>query len=58
METAGLGKKTLVKKVYDDESVKSYFDRHAWIVVSHNYKDDVKHVLVKLIQKLVREIKE
>ncbi|KAH6795763.1 hypothetical protein C2S51_036749 [Perilla frutescens var. frutescens] len=54
--TGGLGKTTLVKKVYDDEAVKSYFDRHVWVVVS-DYKD-VKHLLVNLIKKIVKEIKE
>ncbi|KAH6759347.1 hypothetical protein C2S51_019582, partial [Perilla frutescens var. frutescens] len=52
----GLGKTTLVKKVYDDESIKTYFDRHVWIAVS-DYKDD-KHFLKNLIKKLVGEIKE
>ncbi|KAH6798537.1 hypothetical protein C2S51_035021 [Perilla frutescens var. frutescens] len=55
--TGGLGKTTLVKKVYDDESVKTYFDRHVWVTVS-DYKDDIKHLLVNLIKKLVEEIKE
>ncbi|KAH6775280.1 hypothetical protein C2S52_012841 [Perilla frutescens var. hirtella] len=53
----GLGKTTLVKKVYDDESVKNYFNRHVWLVVS-DYKEDVKQLLVTLIKKLVGEIKE
>ncbi|KAH6763802.1 hypothetical protein C2S51_015051 [Perilla frutescens var. frutescens] len=52
----GLGKTTLVKKVYDDENVKTYFDRHVWIAVS-DYKND-KHFLENLIKKLVGEIKE
>ncbi|KAK6142525.1 hypothetical protein DH2020_022873 [Rehmannia glutinosa] len=52
----GLGKTTLVKKVYEDESVKRGFDCHVWIVAS-DYTD-VKHLLGNLIQKLVGEIKE
>ncbi|KAH6783294.1 hypothetical protein C2S52_008253 [Perilla frutescens var. hirtella] len=55
--TGRLGKTTLVKKVFDDASVKSYFDRHVWVTVS-DYKDNIKHVLVNLIKKLVEEIKE
>ncbi|KAH6763988.1 hypothetical protein C2S52_012877 [Perilla frutescens var. hirtella] len=52
----GLGKTTLVKKVYDDESVKRCFNRHVWIVDS-DYMD-VKHLLANMIKKLVGEIKE
>ncbi|KAL8509917.1 hypothetical protein ACS0TY_016945 [Phlomoides rotata] len=52
----GLGKTTLVKKVYDDESVKRYFNQHVWIVSSEC--KDVKHLLANLIEKLVDEIKE
>ncbi|KAH6774953.1 hypothetical protein C2S52_012514 [Perilla frutescens var. hirtella] len=55
--TGGLGKTTLVKKVFDDEWVKSNFDRHVWVTVS-DYKDNVKNLLVNLIKKLVEEIKE
>ncbi|KAH6796408.1 hypothetical protein C2S51_037394 [Perilla frutescens var. frutescens] len=55
--TGGLGKTTLVKKVFDDEWVKSNFDLHVWVTVS-DYKDNVKHVLMNLIKKLVEEIKE
>ncbi|KAM7269070.1 hypothetical protein ACFE04_024567 [Oxalis oulophora] len=33
----GVGKTTLVKKVYDDQRVKSHFDCHAWITVSQSY---------------------
>ncbi|KAH6774939.1 hypothetical protein C2S52_012500 [Perilla frutescens var. hirtella] len=55
--TGGLGKTTLVKKVFDDEWVKSNFDHHVWVTVS-DYKDNVKHVLMNLIKKLKEEIKE
>ena len=34
----GLGKTTLVKKVYDNEKVVAHFDCRAWITVSHTYK--------------------
>ncbi|KAL2491512.1 Disease resistance protein RPM1 [Abeliophyllum distichum] len=34
----GLGKTTLVKKVYDDSVVKKHFQNHAWITVSQSFK--------------------
>ena len=34
----GLGKTTLVKKVFDNEKVATHFDCHAWITVSQSYK--------------------
>ena len=34
----GLGKTTLVKKVYDNEQVVTHFDCSAWIIVSQSYK--------------------
>ncbi|KAI3465708.1 hypothetical protein Pfo_022371 [Paulownia fortunei] len=52
----GLGKTTLVKKVYDDESIKRHFNCHVWVTVSDS--TDVKHLLGNLIKKLVSEIKE
>ncbi|KAK6142524.1 hypothetical protein DH2020_022872 [Rehmannia glutinosa] len=52
----GLGKTTLVKKVYDDELVKRHFNSHVWIVAS-DYTD-VKHLLANLIKKLVWNTKE
>lgn len=52
----GLGKTTLVKKVYDDESMKRHFNLHVWIFDS-DYMD-VKHLLANMIKKLVGQIKE
>ncbi|KAI3465707.1 hypothetical protein Pfo_022370 [Paulownia fortunei] len=52
----GSGKTTLVKKFYDDESVKRHFNSHVWIVASDS--TDVKHLLGNLIKKLVGEFKE
>ncbi|GFP96445.1 putative disease resistance protein rga4 [Phtheirospermum japonicum] len=49
----GLGKTTLAKKVYDDETVKRHFNRHVWIVAS-DY-GEVKHLLAHLIEKLVED---
>ncbi|KAL7196787.1 hypothetical protein ACSBR1_036739 [Camellia fascicularis] len=33
----GVGKTTLVKKVYDSQAVKKYFDHHAWTTVSQSF---------------------
>ncbi|KAL3637529.1 hypothetical protein CASFOL_018697 [Castilleja foliolosa] len=52
----GLGKTTLAKKVYDDETVKRHFNRHVWIVASDF--GEVKHLLANLISKLVKEMKD
>ncbi|XP_039012290.1 disease resistance protein RPM1-like [Hibiscus syriacus] len=34
----GVGKTTLVKRVFDDQVVAGHFDCHAWITVSQSYK--------------------
>ncbi|KAL3825332.1 hypothetical protein ACJIZ3_021361 [Penstemon smallii] len=52
----GLGKTTLVKKVYDDTSLKSNFDHHVWITVSESFK--VEHLLGSMIRQLVDEVKK
>ncbi|KAL2514238.1 Disease resistance protein RPM1 [Forsythia ovata] len=46
----GLGKTTLVKKVYDDSVVKKHFQNHAWITVSQSFK--VEELLKDMIQQL------
>ncbi|CAL4889506.1 unnamed protein product [Urochloa decumbens] len=46
----GLGKTTLVRKVYDWEMGLKSFDCYAWIEVSHNY--DIRVTLRQLIQEL------
>ncbi|WJZ84314.1 hypothetical protein VitviT2T_003923 [Vitis vinifera] len=33
----GLGKRTLAKKVYNDNDIQQYFDCHAWSYVSQEY---------------------
>ncbi|KAL5548058.1 hypothetical protein UlMin_003289 [Ulmus minor] len=48
--TGGIGKTTLVKKVYDNEVVKGHFDCCAWITVSQSYN------LEKLLRTMMREI--
>ena len=46
----GLGKTTLVKKVYDDAQVKLQFKYRAWITVSQSFKMEelLKHMLQQL----------
>ncbi|CAI9787266.1 unnamed protein product [Fraxinus pennsylvanica] len=52
----GLGKTTLVKKVYDDPAVKRNFQSHAWITVSQLFKID--ELLKDTIKQLFEEIKQ
>ncbi|CDP19949.1 unnamed protein product [Coffea canephora] len=51
----GLGKTTLVKKVYDDAAVKKQFQSHAWITVSQNFQ--FSDIIKNLIQQLYNEIR-
>ncbi|KAK9928111.1 hypothetical protein M0R45_025265 [Rubus argutus] len=51
----GMGKTTLVKKVYDDVEVKKHFKPRAWITVSQSF--EVKDLLRDIIQKLYSEIR-
>ncbi|CAK7324251.1 unnamed protein product [Dovyalis caffra] len=50
----GLGKTTLVKRVYDDPDVKKHFKFRAWITVSQSYKteDLLKHMIQQLFRVL------
>ncbi|XP_052311532.1 disease resistance protein RPM1-like isoform X2 [Populus trichocarpa] len=48
----GLGKSTLVKKVYDDSDVKKHFKFRAWITVSQSFKRE--DLLKDMIQQLFR----
>ena len=44
----GLGKTTLVKKVYDHQMVRGYFDCRAWILVSQSYNiEDLLRSIIK-----------
>ncbi|XP_027100537.1 disease resistance protein RPM1-like [Coffea arabica] len=52
----GLGKTTLVKKVYDDAAVKKQFQSHAWITVSQNFQ--LNDIIKNLIQQLFNEIRQ
>ncbi|CAA2953408.1 disease resistance RPM1-like [Olea europaea subsp. europaea] len=51
----GLGKTTLVKKVYDDFVVKKHFQNHAWIRVSQSF--EVDELLKDTIQQLFEQMK-
>ncbi|PIN07646.1 Apoptotic ATPase [Handroanthus impetiginosus] len=53
---AGLGKTTLVKKVFDDTSVNMNFDHHAWISVSESFK--VENLLQDMIKRLSKDINQ
>ncbi|KAL4618524.1 hypothetical protein ACB092_06G016900 [Castanea dentata] len=52
----GVGKTTLVKKVYENDEVKTHFDCHAWITVSQSYK--MEEILRKLIKQFYKEREE
>ncbi|KAI3445404.1 hypothetical protein Pfo_002069 [Paulownia fortunei] len=52
----GLGKTTLVKKVYDDASVKLHFDHYVWITMSESFK--VEQLLENMIKQLVGGVKQ
>lgn len=52
----GLGKTTLVKRVYEDPTVKRKFHCHAWLTISQTFH--MKVILKDLIQQLHNEIRE
>ncbi|KAL5710723.1 hypothetical protein ACHQM5_021253 [Ranunculus cassubicifolius] len=52
----GLGKTTLVKKVYDDQRMLDYFQHHAWITVSQTFK--VEELLKDMLLQLFVEAME
>ncbi|GMY30894.1 disease resistance protein RPM1-like [Fagus crenata] len=52
----GLGKTTLVKKVYDNEQVAPHFDCCAWITVSQSYK--MEEILKNMIKDFYEARKE
>lgn len=47
---AGIGKTTLVKKVFDDPVTLDHFDHHAWITLGPNYQSD--KFLVDILAKM------
>ncbi|KAI5669582.1 hypothetical protein M9H77_19435 [Catharanthus roseus] len=52
----GMGKTTLVRRVYEDINVRRQFQTRAWITVSQTFR--IKSILRDLIQQLHKEIKE
>ncbi|RWR74002.1 disease resistance protein RPM1-like protein [Cinnamomum micranthum f. kanehirae] len=52
----GLGKTTLVTKVYDSPHVKNHFECHAWITVSQSYK--LEELMRNMIMELYKSNKE
>ncbi|GMY36617.1 disease resistance protein RPM1-like [Fagus crenata] len=48
----GLGKTTLVKKVYDNEQVAPHFDCRAWISVSQSYK------MEEILRNMIKDFNE
>ncbi|CAL5333776.1 unnamed protein product [Camellia sinensis] len=52
----GLGKTTLIKKVYDDIEGKRLFQNHGWITVSQSFK--IEELLKDLIQQLFDEVRQ
>ncbi|KAI7990025.1 Disease resistance protein RPM1 [Camellia lanceoleosa] len=51
---AGLGKTTLVKKIYDGKTVKKHFNSHAWLTVSELI--NIEDLMKDMIQQLFTEI--
>jgi disease resistance protein RPM1 len=47
---ARIGKTTLSKKVYENESVKGHFDCHVWITVSQSYN------MQKILMSMTKQI--
>ncbi|KAF8402085.1 hypothetical protein HHK36_013037 [Tetracentron sinense] len=57
----GLGKTTLVKKVYDHDKVREYFKHHAWVTVSQSTVSQsfkIKELLKDMIKQLFGEIEQ
>ncbi|KAK4575633.1 hypothetical protein RGQ29_026552 [Quercus rubra] len=52
----GVGKTTLVKKVYENKKVVAHFNCHAWITVSQSYKkEDLFRDMIKQFYKAKKE---
>lgn len=47
---AGLGKTTLVKKLFEDPEILHHFDHHAWITLGPNYRSE--EILVDILNKI------
>lgn len=56
VETGGIGKTTLAKKVYDDQSIVDHFDIRAWVTVSQDY--EMQQILQGLLDSMKKCAKE
>ncbi|KAL0458732.1 UNVERIFIED_CONTAM: Disease resistance protein RPM1 [Sesamum latifolium] len=52
--TGGLGKTTLVRKVYDDAAVRLGFSTHVWVTVSNSFK--LHDLLRTMIRRLAVDV--
>ncbi|KAF8402083.1 hypothetical protein HHK36_013035 [Tetracentron sinense] len=52
----GLGKTTLVKKVFDHHRVREFFQHHAWVTVSQSFKTE--ELLKDMMKQLFGEIEQ
>ncbi|KAH0745541.1 hypothetical protein KY285_007198 [Solanum tuberosum] len=46
----GIGKITLARKVYDDSSIRSRFDKHAWVTISQEYNQ--RQMLLEVVSSI------
>ncbi|KAJ4972277.1 hypothetical protein NE237_005376 [Protea cynaroides] len=53
---AGLGKTTLVKKLYDFPGLKEFFQCHSWIIISQSFQ--IEQILRDMVKQLFGEIKQ
>ncbi|XP_042067917.1 putative late blight resistance protein homolog R1A-10 [Salvia splendens] len=53
---AGIGKTTLVKKIFDDPLILCHFDHHAWITLGPNYQSE--EFLVNILARLCVAVDE
>ncbi|KAG2559263.1 hypothetical protein PVAP13_8NG095768 [Panicum virgatum] len=49
--TGGVGKTTLAQKIYNDQKIKGFFDKQAWVCVSKDYSE------VIILKEILRKIK-
>nr|QRG33147.1 Rpi-amr1c [Solanum americanum] len=49
----GIGKTTLARKIYDDSSIRTRFDRHAWVTVSEEYNE--RKMLLEFVSSITTE---
>ncbi|KAG5570511.1 hypothetical protein H5410_060277 [Solanum commersonii] len=52
----GIGKTTLVRKLYDDSFIRSRFDKHAWVTISEEYNE--RQMLLKIVSSITGSNRE